>query len=172
MRRLLRFYHLFLVLMLGILCISLMIPVGMQILARYGEIIPAYLWTEEAARFNLIWLIMVGSAVAVRENAHFDIDLLPTPRTAFGALVAQLFVRLCVLGFALTFLWGSVSYTKFGMRMTSDMSDINMAYVYSAFPFAAIGWVAFTLESIYDAVAGYLRAESAPVLKEAENGAR
>ncbi len=172
MRCVLRFYHLFLVLVLGLLSIFLLIPVGMQVLARYGEIVPNYLWTEELARFTLIWMVMIGSAVAVRENSHFDIDLLPTPTTALGELVSRLFVRLAMLAFSLIFLWGSIEYTRYGMRLTSDMSDINMAYVYGAFPFAAVGWIAFTLEGIYDAVVAYRRPETALILTEVGNGAR
>jgi len=172
MRRILRIYHLFLVLLLGVLSMLLLIPVGMQILARYGEIVPNYLWTEELARFTLIWLVMIGSAVAVRENAHFDIDLLPNPRTPLGELVSKLVVRLSVLFFGLIFLWGSIEYVEFGSRLTSDMSDINMAYVYGAFPFAAVGWIVFTLEAICDAVAAYRRPAREPILTEVQNGAR
>lgn len=172
MRHVLRFYHLFLVLLLGVLSIVLLIPVGMQILARYGEIIPNFLWTEELARFTLIWMVMIGSVVAVRENAHFDIDLLPAPKTPLGELIARLVVRLSVLLFGLVFLWGSIEYTRYGMRLTSDMAEVNMAYVYGAFPFAAIGWIAFTLEGICDAFAAYRRPEADLLLREAENGAR
>lgn len=168
MRRLLRIYHLFLVVLLGILTILLLIPVGMQVLARHGEIVPNYLWTEEMARFTFIWMVMLGSAVAVREHAHFDIDLLPPPKTAFGTLAARLVVLLSVLFFGVVFLWGSIEYTQFGARMTSDMSDINMAYVYGAFPFAAFGWVIFTLEGIYDAFAAYRRSEIGLVVQEIE----
>jgi TRAP-type transport system small permease protein len=172
MRRLLQFYHLFLVGLLGLLTVFLVIPVGMQVLARHGEIVPNYLWTEEISRFALIWLVMIGSAVAVRENTNFDIDLLPTPATPLGTLIARMIVRVCVLVFGLVFLWGSVEYTQFGLRMTSDMSDINMGYVYGAFPFAAIGWIVFTLEGIYDAIAAYRRSETALALMEVENGTR
>lgn len=172
MRRLLSAYHLFLVTILGLLSMFLLVPVGMQILARYGEIIPNYLWTEEVSRFTLIWLVMIGSAVAVRENTHFDIDLLPPAKTSLGELIGRLVVRLCVLGFALIFLWGSIEYTQFGARLTSDMADINMAYVYGSFPFAAVGWILFTLEGIYDAFAAYRHPDVELEILEVENGAR
>lgn len=172
MRRLLGFYHLFLVGLLGLLTLFLILPVGMQILARHGEIIPNYLWTEELSRFALIWLVMIGSAVAVRENTNFDIDLLPTPNTPLGTLISRLIVRLSVLMFGLIFLWGSIEYTKYGVRLTSDMTDINMAYVYGAFPFAAIGWVIFTLEGLYDAIVAYRLGMTAEIMTEVENGAR
>lgn len=171
MRRLLRVYHQLLVTLLGLLSILLLIPVAMQILARYGEIVPNYLWTEELARFSLIWLVMTGSAVAVREGTHFDIDVMPSPKTALGRLVSTMIVRLSVLAFGLIFLWGSVEYTLFGSRLTSDITDINMAYVYIAFPLAAVGWVVFTLEGMYDAFLAYRRPASASVLREVENGA-
>lgn len=41
-----------------------------------------FLWTEEICRFTLNWLVMLGSALAVRNSDHFDIDILSnlTPR--------------------------------------------------------------------------------------------
>ena len=54
----------------------------MQILARYVDFIPRYIWTEEVARFCFIWIIMLGAMIAVRDDTHFDVDVLPQPRTA------------------------------------------------------------------------------------------
>ena len=39
------------------------------------------LLTEEAARFCFVWIIMIGSMIAVRDRSHFDVDLLPHPKT-------------------------------------------------------------------------------------------
>ena len=53
----------------------LLIPVTLQILARYLDFVPRYIRTEEVARFCFIWVIMLGAMIAVRHDSHFDVDL-------------------------------------------------------------------------------------------------
>ena len=55
----------------------LIVPVLLQIFSRYVGFIPRYIWTEELARFCFVWMIMIGAMIAVREDTHFDVDLLP-----------------------------------------------------------------------------------------------
>src|SRR5262245_20471954 len=39
----------------------LIVPVSLQIFSRYTELIPSYIWTEEMARFFLVWTVMIGA---------------------------------------------------------------------------------------------------------------
>src|SRR3546814_10580464 len=48
----------------------LIVPVVLQILARYVDFIPRYIWTEEVARFCFIWIIMIGAMIAEIGRAH------------------------------------------------------------------------------------------------------
>lgn len=61
---------------LGLLMFLMIVPVLMQILSRYSGIFPRYIWTEEAARFCFVWIVMIGSMIAVRDDSHFKVDLL------------------------------------------------------------------------------------------------
>ena len=61
----------------GVLMFSLAIPVGLQVIARYTGVIPVYLWTEELATFIFVWVVMLGSALAVWEGTHFDVQVIP-----------------------------------------------------------------------------------------------
>ena len=60
----------------------MIVPVTLQIFSRFVDFIPRYIWTEEVARFCLIWMIMLGASVAVRDGTHFDVDVLPTSEDA------------------------------------------------------------------------------------------
>src|SRR5450756_1798695 len=68
----------------------LILPVTLQILARFTDIVPNYIWTEEMARFCLIWIIMIGASVAVRDGTHFDVCLLYTSDAADDLLCVDL----------------------------------------------------------------------------------
>ena len=56
----------------------LIVPVTLQIVARFTELIPRYIWTEELSRFCFIWMVMIGAILAVRERLHFDVEYGPT----------------------------------------------------------------------------------------------
>ncbi len=82
MRRLNALIYRVLQVLLTVLMAVMIIPVTLQIFSRFFDFIPRYIWTEEAARFCLIWLIMLGATIAVRDGTHFDVDVLPAPKTA------------------------------------------------------------------------------------------
>lgn len=155
MRFVLDIYYRLLLLVLAALTIFLVVPVGLQVLARFGSIVPYYMWTEEISRYCLVWIIMLGSIVAVRENTHFDIDLLPPPKTRLAALIATLFVRFAILTFGIVFLIGGLQFADFGLILSSEITNMNLVWVYGVFPFAAAGWILFTLEAIVNAIANY-----------------
>ena len=86
-RRLLSWYYRFLCALLVISILILVLPVTLQIFARFTPWLPRYIWTEEMARFLFIWTIMIGSIVGVREGTHFNVDMWPRlPPQADAAL--------------------------------------------------------------------------------------
>src|SRR5690606_5642058 len=56
----------------------LVVPVTLQVVSRYTELVPAYIWTEELARFLFIWMVMLGAMIGVREGTHFEVDVWPS----------------------------------------------------------------------------------------------
>jgi TRAP-type C4-dicarboxylate transport system permease small subunit len=143
---------------LTVLLAVMILPVTMQILSRFVEVIPRYIWTEEVARFCLIWLIMLGSTIAVREGTHFDVDVLPPPRTARGKVYAAAFVHVAILLVALIFVWFGVSFAEFGYIQDSEMTGINMLSIYIAWPLAGVIWCMFIAEQLADDVRRYREA--------------
>lgn len=126
----------------------MIIPVTLQIFSRFVDFIPRYIWTEEAARFCLIWLIMLGATIAVRDGAHFDVDVLPAPNTAKAKAVAHLIVHGSILLVALIFIAFGWRFAEFGWQQSSEMTGLNMLWIHAAWPFAGICWLLFVLEQI------------------------
>ena len=148
MRRFLDHYCRFLKITLTLLMGLMIIPVMLQILSRHTGIIPRYIWTEEAARFCFVWIIMLGSVIAVRDGAHFCVDLLPHPRTPRRQAISNLIVHVVMLALALVFAWYGYEFAKFGLKQTSEMSGINMVSIYISFPLAGLSWAVLLLEKI------------------------
>jgi TRAP-type C4-dicarboxylate transport system permease small subunit len=88
MQQLIHGYFRFLQFLLKALVGLLLVPVTLQIASRYTGWIPRYIWTEEAARFLFIWIVLIGASIAVREDTHFRVDVLPQPTSRWGRLDA------------------------------------------------------------------------------------
>lgn len=131
--------------------VVLIIPVSLQIFSRYTPWVPTYIWTEEAARFLFVWVIMLGSIIGVFENAHFDCDLWPDfgPRAdAFGRLLG----RVGVLITACIFIWAGIQFTRFAWNRTSELGDLPLWYIHVAWPIAGVSWIVFLGEQMWDDV--------------------
>ena len=125
----------------------LVIPVSLQIFSRYTELIPAYIWTEEMARFMFIWTIMLGAMIGVRESTHFEVDLLPQlPRRSEA--VARLLGRLGILAIALVFVWAGIEFTRFAWNRTSELADLPLWYIHVAWPVTGVTWLVFLGELV------------------------
>jgi TRAP-type C4-dicarboxylate transport system permease small subunit len=150
MRKVLNGYYQFLKVALAILMGLLVIPVVLQIISRYIGIIPRYIWTEEMARFCFIWVILVGSMIAVRDGTHFTVDLFPKAKTVRGEAIGKMFADFWILVTALIFIIWGWPLVKFSLLQTSEMAELPMVYIYSAWPVAGITWILFLIEKFVD----------------------
>ena len=71
------------------------VVVAYQVFSRYVGVIPRFIWTE-VARYAFVWMLFLGSAIAVRTNSHFTIDLLPNLGPRMSKLVDTVVLMLCV----------------------------------------------------------------------------
>lgn len=141
--------------LLGGLTIALAIPVGMQVIARYTGIIPVYLWTEELATFIFVWIVMLGSTVAVWDGTHFDVHVIPDAKSPLFVFLQKGFVLVMIAVFALLFSWYGIEYAKFGSIQNSVMMRANLFVTHVSVPVAGILWAAFSLYRLYEAFVAY-----------------
>jgi len=148
----------------------MIVPVVLQILSRYTGLIPRYIWTEEAARFCFIWMIMLGAMIAVREGTHFEVDVLPVPQTARREALVRLIVCGFMLAFALVFLAYGYQYAAFGYSQTSELTGLNMVFIHGAYLVAGLTWVAFLGERVLAGIAVLRGDEAALALLRGDHG--
>lgn len=159
MRVLIEGYYRLLKFLLTSLMFILMIPVSMQILSRYTGIIPRYIWTEEIARFCFVWIILIGSMIAVRDRTHFDVDVLPHSKNQTFELFMRMIVHVLMLAVAATFIIWGYDFAVLGSRQVSEISQLPMLTIYIAWPIAGVTWVVFLLEKAWDDYTAYQRGE-------------
>lgn len=108
-------------------------------------------WTEELARFLLVWVSLLGGAVAFGSKAHLGVDYFVGKFHPEARKLVAVMTHLIVLFFAIAiFLVG-------GSRMVADALAMEqmtpalgwkMGHVYLALPIAGVFMVLFTLENL------------------------
>jgi TRAP-type C4-dicarboxylate transport system permease small subunit len=149
LRTLTRWYAKFLSWLLAFSVAVLIIPVSLQIFSRYTALIPTYIWTEEMARFFLVWTVMIGAMLGIRECRHFEVDMWPRlgPR-ADAAL--RLVTDFAVLAFALVFVWAGWEFTRFAWNRISELAELPLWLIHMAWPITGVTWVLFIGEQAWD----------------------
>ena len=133
--------------------VALMIAVSVQILGRYVPFIPLWLWPQEVVNVSLVWIIFLGSIVALREKEHFTVDIFSIllKDRKMPLITVFLSVLYYFVGFiiALVFTYyGFFFFRDWGMIQLSDITGLNLGYIYIAVPFAGVSWFVFLIESL------------------------
>ena len=98
-------------------------------------------FTEEIARYLLIWVGLLGSAYAVGKRVHLAIDLLPSKLRGRRKSVLDLSIEACIFVFAALVLVGGGSGL---VRLTLDLGQTSAAlrvplgFVYLALPLSGL----------------------------------
>lgn len=106
-----------------------------QVVFRY-VFSDSLIWSEEVARYALVWSSMVGAAVAYRQGAHVAVtDLLVRLPAVLQALAIRA-IHLLILGFALMLTWQSwwLTMRSFARHELTTALQIDIAWIQLAFP--------------------------------------
>jgi TRAP-type C4-dicarboxylate transport system permease small subunit len=135
---------------LGVMVLAVAVQIVVRFLLPRLGIIVSVPWTEELARYLMIWCIFVGAAVAARSGALIAMDTLPDalpPRWGDCVRLAALAITLAFFG---ELIWLGWRWVEFGQSETSTVLHAPMSWVYLALPvgaaFAIINIVAFIVE--------------------------
>lgn len=118
------------------LLIVMLLSVGLQIIMRYGFNAPL-VWSEELARFTMIWLALLASAIGMRRGQHIAMTgILPIPEK-FSHLVrgGVVFASVLVLSVLVIHGWALAEGT---MSQRSSGLGLPMGYMYAAIPVSCL----------------------------------
>ena len=121
-----------LILLMSVLVLS----TAWQVASRYFLREPSS-WTEELARFALIWAGLLGAVYAYRTHAHAGIDILPIKASPSGRRRLEIISATCVIVFSIVVMVGGggnlVALTA-RVEQTSAALGVQMALVYAIIP--------------------------------------
>lgn len=142
--------------------VSLVLVVLIAVAVRYFGVFNGSLdWASEYSRFGVIWVVMLGAAVAFDQGAHVAIDFTDKMPSRTQRLVRAA-GYLCGVAFVAVLAWQGFRLSFATMRQISPALGIPVGYAYLAIP---VGAVIMTVQSLLFALMPELR-ERRPSLEE------
>lgn len=102
-------------------------------------------WAEELARYLFVWLVFLGSAIAMRDGLHIGLDLLASSLRVRHRLVLDFAITTLVVVFLVFAIHASATVVQITMRNKSSAMEIPMGLVYLAIP---VGCALMLLSSV------------------------
>ncbi len=125
---------------LVLLMALMVINVLWQIIARYVPAIPGS-FTDELARYLLIWVGVLGAAYASGQHMHLALDLLPEKLEGVAKSRLSILINFLVGMFALlVMVIGGIRlmYITLYLGQTSAALGIPLGYVYMVLPLSGL----------------------------------
>jgi len=98
-------------------------------------------FTEEIARYLLVWVGLLGGAYAVGKKIHLAIDLLPSKLKGRQKALLELFIECCIFVFAALVLVGGGSglvWLTLDLGQTSAALQMPLGLVYLVLPLSGL----------------------------------
>ncbi len=133
---------------LFVLVLSLLTMIVLQVFTRY--ILQAALpWTEEVARMLLVWIVMLGAAVAMERKQHYAITVLSSGFRGVTRMVVLLITNVLGLVFLAVLVRYGSDYTAANIKTVYVSTQVSRSWVYLAMPVgAAIMGISLILHSV------------------------
>lgn len=124
--------------------VLMVVCMAYQVITRYlfhrGNV-----WSEELTRLLCIWTVLLGSAVAIREKGHLQIDALTNLFHGKKKNVIDAVIEIVVLIFIVIMIKYSIELCRSVGSATSAGLKVSKVYIYMVMP---IGFGCMVLSSI------------------------
>jgi TRAP-type C4-dicarboxylate transport system permease small subunit len=107
--------------------------------------------TEEASRYAMIWVAMLGSALLVAEDGHIRIDVVPAGTPPRIKLLLTLISQVCVLAFLAVMTVTTLTILPEVSRDQTVTLGVSMAVIYAALPVSGVLMIVFTVLNMMSA---------------------
>ena len=128
----------------------LVLDVLFQVFSRY-ILGTSFTWTEEFARFSLIWMTILGAAYLNGKREHLSMDFLYQKFSVANQRKASIFIEVLIFLFALiVMVIGGLNlvYTTLHLEQLSGTLRIPLGYVYAIMPFSGLLIMCFSVYHI------------------------
>ena len=128
----------------------LVLDVLFQVFSRY-ILGTSFTWTEEFARFSLIWLTILGAAYLNGKREHLSMDFLYQKFSESNKRKASILIEVLIFLFALIVMvigGFNLVYTTLHLEQLSGTLRIPLGYIYAIMPFSGLLIMCFSVYHI------------------------
>lgn len=122
----------------GILLLLMTLSIFFQVLVRFVFTGLSAPWTEELARYLMIWAVFLGGAVVARRADSLAVEALVSAVPKPVGRGIKVIAHLAALAFYVYIFIVGAEVAQFGLTETSAVMKVPMFYVYSAMSTGAI----------------------------------
>lgn len=143
--------------LLIVLMALLVLDVLWQVITRFILSNPSS-FTEELSRFLLIWIGLLGAALAYKDSMHLGLDILTKDLTGKKKLYSDLLVHVLVAIFAIVVLivgGGNLVSLTLSLNQVSASMGILMGYVYVALPLSGALILLYSMDFVVRDIQAY-----------------
>ncbi|QOD60220.1 TRAP transporter small permease [Polaribacter haliotis] len=136
----------FIIIIFGLLVLDVLF----QVFSRY-LLGTSFTWTEEFARFSLIWMTIIGAAYLNAKREHLSMDFLYQKLSLTNKRKASIVIEIFIFLFALiVMVIGGINlvYTTLHLDQLSGTLRIPLGYVYAVLPFSGFLIISFSVYHI------------------------
>lgn len=123
--------------LLFVLLSAMTIIVFIQVLFRYVINAPLF-WTEEAARYIMIWIVYIGASVGIRRGSHLGFTYFVDKSSPKVSKWLSLIANLGLLTFCVNIIYYGAIIALQNLHQLSAGLQIPVAWVYVALPISGI----------------------------------
>lgn len=133
--------------LLSVLGAMMSLVIFLQVIFRFVIYVP-FPWSEECARYMMVWMAMLGSVVALRWGRHIGVRILveKIPNQGYDRYIVP-FVQLSLIVFLIVLGKQGINLAVFNMHQRSPAMEIPMFIPYLALP---VGCLMMTVDIVAD----------------------
>ncbi len=146
-------------LLVMVVVVVLVVDVLWQVFTRFILKDPST-WSEELAIFMLIWVSLLGAAVALNRGAHLGIDYFVGKLSPQKRLYTEIFAFLCIVLFSFTvMILGGIELVTSTLRLEqlSPALGVRVGYVYLAIPISGFFLVLYSVIGLVERLAALVK---------------
>ena len=111
-------------------------------------------WTEETAKFLMVWMVFTGIPIALKSGGHAAIDTLPNALPERGRQFLYTAIYLVILLLMAVLIYQGWGFALNARTQNTATTQISMMYVFGAMPFGGVIMFFVSLELFIKAIVG------------------
>lgn len=143
----------------GLVLAGLVIIITVQVVSRWMGI--AMPWTDELARFLLIWMTFLGCSLALASGTHLSVDFIVKMFPENGQKVLNIITRILIIVFFGIIMVYGTKLSVAAIHTESTAIHWSMGVVYSILPLSGLLSVFYAVMDIIHIVKGGGKEEEA-----------